>query len=158
MKTTKIALPFVFLTLTTLLISSGCSTLTGKESGKQIAATGPTVINVRAEPSTIEMNHNLQPLTSAEILADVKDFHSKVSSVTLRFTDVPLQVAMENIGGTTWRANLTKSQLQMLAVSGKTITYDANVVAKNASGQSAISRAPVTVAIKTPEIAGTTTG
>ena len=57
---------------------------------------------------------------------------------------------MENIGGTMWRAELTPQELQMLAVSGKTVKYNANVVAKNADGE--MSKAlPVTVAVKAPD-------
>ena len=158
MKTKMIATQCAILSISAMLFAGGCSTITGKESDKEIAAMGPTIMNVRTEPSTIELNGNLQPVTSAEVLADVKDFHSRVSGVSLRFTSVPLQIPMENIGGTTWRATLTPDQLQMLAVSGKTISYDATVVAKNVKGQTAMSQKPVEVAIKTPEIAKSATG
>lgn len=159
MKTNTIGVQFAILSVGVMFVATGCSTFgMGKTSSEEIAATGPTVMNVRTEPSTIELNTRLQPITSAEVLADVKDFHNKVSSVTLRFSDVPLQVPMQNVGGTTWRAHLTKDQLQMLAVSGKTISYDANVVAKNDKGQSSVSRTPVAVAIKTPEITRSITG
>jgi hypothetical protein len=145
---------FIALTLVVSAIAvNGCSSLgLNKESGKDISRNGPTVLNARTEPGTIQMNQALQPTSSAEILADVKDFDSKVNDVKLEFVSVPIQVAMQNIGGTTWRAELTAQQLQMLAVSGKTISYDANIVAKDVDGRSGVTSSPVSLAIKAPDL------
>jgi len=147
----------VLIAVGAIFVASGCSSMPGQtESGKELAAQGPTILNVRAEPSsTIELNRSLKPLQSAEILADVKDFRSKVQNVQLKFLHVPIQVPMENIGGTTWRAQLTPEQLRMLAVSGKTIKYDANIVATNEQGQAASSSSPITIGVKAPELAQT---
>jgi hypothetical protein len=62
---------------------------------------------------------------------------------------------MQKVGGTTWRAELSQRQLQMMAVSGKTIKYDATVIAKNDKGQTTESSSPITLAIKAPEVADT---
>jgi hypothetical protein len=132
---------------------NGCSSMPGNtESSKEISAMGPSILNVRLEPSTVELNRNLQPIKIPEILADVKDFRSKITHVTLRFKHVPLQISMENVGGTTWRAILSPEQLQNLAVSGKTITYDANVIARNQDGQVVESNDPINIAIKAPDL------
>lgn len=120
-------------------------------SSEQLASTGPTILNARSEPSPIELNTALQPSQSAEIIADVKDFNSNVSDVRLRFIHVPLEIPMKNIGGSTWRATLTPKQLQLLAVAGKTMNYEANIIAKNEAGQTAITRDPITVAVKAPD-------
>jgi hypothetical protein len=153
MKTKSYIIQSLLIAAGALLVANGCSSLPGQsESGKSISSTGPTVLNARAEPSTVELNRNLQPIQNAEIVADVKDFTSKVTSVKLRFVDVPIQVPMENIGGTTWRAQLSSGQLRALAVSGKTINYDANIIAKNEKGQTAMSSSPVTVAVAAPDL------
>lgn len=135
---------------------SSCSSVigTGGPSDKEISARGPTVLYVRAEPGTIELNRDLRPLEPAEVLADVKDFRDKVTEVKLRFINVPMEIPMENVGGTTWRARLTPEQLKKLAVSGQTIKYETEVVAKNSQGLTATSEKPAIVAIKTPEISG----
>ena len=125
------------------------------ESSQNLSANGPTILNARLQPSTIELNTKLQPHQPAEVLAEVKDFNSNISDVKLRFIHVPLEIQMKNIGGTTWRAVLTQKQLQLLAVSGKTMNYEANVIAKNEAGQTAVSSDPVMVAVKTPEVVQT---
>jgi hypothetical protein len=129
----------------------GCSS--GQKSGQDIMASGPTITNVEAKPSTVELNRNLMPDRAPEILADVKDFKSTIQDVKLKFTHVPIQVPMQNIGGTTWRGVLTSKQLQSLAIAGKTAKYDASVVARNEQGQMAVSEKPVTISVKAPDLA-----
>ena len=142
-----------------LIAATGCSSTPGQiESGKEISATGPTVMNARAEPTTVELNRDLQPLKAPEVLADVKDFRSKITKVTLRFTHVPLQIPMTNIGGTTWKAELSPEQIQMLAVSGKSIQYDATVMAQNQNGQATESQNPITITIKSPDLSKNLSG
>jgi hypothetical protein len=161
MKTKSLPIQSLLFIAGSLSLAAGCSTFKSSETaeaGKELAAIGPTVLNARSEPSTVELNRSLQPIKTPEILADVKDFRSKVTDVKLKFVHVPITVAMENIGGTTWRAELTPQQLQMLAVSGKTISYDANIVARNERGQTAVSTTPVTVAVKAPDLAQNTSG
>jgi len=134
---------------------SSCSSgfLSKGDKAENISQTGPTVSFARFDPSTVEMNGALQALKPAEILADVKDFNSKVTDVKAQFTNVPIEIAMQNIGGTTWRGELTTEQLQMLAVSGKTIKYDANIIAKDDHGVSVQTQKSFEVAIKAPDLA-----
>src|SRR5688572_5545221 len=87
-----------------LILVSGCSTLKPGNTGEELAASGPTVVDVRVNPETIELNKSLQPTSQAEVLAEVKDFTSPIKNVKLRFTRVPLEIPMQHIGGTTWRA------------------------------------------------------
>ncbi|HLD98990.1 MAG TPA: hypothetical protein VJB59_01960 [Bdellovibrionota bacterium] len=143
-----------FISALALVSLAGCSGMGSKsESGKELSASGPTIMNARTVPSTIELNKSLQPAQSPEILADVKDFSSTVSDVRVRFIHVPLEIPMTNIGGTTWRATLTPQQLRQLAVSGQTMQYDVNVIARNQKGQSITSQEPISLAVKTPELA-----
>jgi len=123
------------------------------ESAKDLSSNGPTILNERVFPSTIELNRALQPIQKTEIVADVKDFRSEISNVKLRFLHAPFEVPMSNIGGTTWRGTLTPNQLRELAVSGKTITYEANIIAQSKDGRTAVSEKPLSVEIKTPDIA-----
>lgn len=137
-----------------LVAASGCSTLGigGGKSTPELAASGPTVLNARAEPGTVELNRDLQPTKDAQVVADVKDFRNTIDSVKLRFKEAPIELSMENIGGTTWRGTLTPQQLQLLAVSGKTVSYTAEVIAHNDAGQVATSSEPLKVAVKTPDL------
>jgi hypothetical protein len=118
------------------------------------AAHGPAVLSARSEPETVELNREFQPTRPAEVVADVKDLTSTITDVKLQFANIPLEIPMENIGGSTWRAQLTPRQLEMLAVSGRTTQYAANVVAKNQEGKTAMTRNPVQVAVKAPDLAG----
>ena len=122
-------------------------------SGKEISARGPTVMNARTEPSTVELNRDMKPIQKSEILADVKDFDSKVSGVTVKFTQVPMQLQMKNIGGSTWRAELSPAQLKTLAAGGKTMRYEAQIIARNEKGEVANAQDPVVVSVKAPDLA-----
>ena len=122
------------------------------------ANSGPTVVSARAEPGTIELNRDRQPTRPAEVIADIKDFTSKVTDVKLQFTNLPLEIPMENIGGSTWRAQISPRQLEMLAVSGRTTRYEANVIVRNEDGKTGMSKNPVEVAVKAPEVSGSQTG
>jgi hypothetical protein len=148
MKTSLIA-------LSVLALASSCASLTGKNttSGENLSAAGPTVMEARANPGTVELNDNLQARQRAEVLADVKDFSSKVRDVKLRFTHVPIELSMDNVAGTTWRAEISPDQLKQLAVSGSTMKYEAQVIATNEKGQVATSREPVTIQVKAPDLA-----
>lgn len=141
-------------------LGSACSSFPGGNSGSgdQLAVTGPTVLNARTVPSTIELSTDLRPQQPAEVLADVKDFNSQIKDVKLRFIHAPLEIPMKNIGGTTWRATLSPEQLKMLAVSGKTMNYDADIIAQNDAGQFATTDKPVEISIKTPENLTVSTG
>jgi hypothetical protein len=109
-------------------------------------------MNARTTPTTIQLNQNLIPTERPAITADVKDFNHKVSDVRLKFIHVPVEIPMEKVEGTTWRATLSTEQLQLLAVTGRTVRYEANVIANNEKGQTAISQVPITISIKAPEL------
>lgn len=127
-------------------------------SGKEVSSNGPTVLNVNVNPgNTIELNERLQPTTRAEVVAEVKDFGSNVQDVKLRFKNAPMEIPMDHISGTTWRAPLTQDTLQKLAVNGKTMNYEANIIAQDAKGMTASSPDSIRISVKTPEV-GKTTG
>ncbi len=130
---------------------AACSTMKGEKSSEEVAASGPTVIDVRTNPSTFELNEKLQPTQTAEVFADVKDFKNEVTTVKMRFVHIPMEVPMKKVAGTTWKATLTPEQLKQLAVTGQTMRYDVNIVAVNNKGQAAMSQEPITVAIKAPD-------
>lgn len=138
--------------LSLLALGTACSTVSGGESSKEFATNGPTILNPRTSPSTIELNTSLQPQQPAQVIADVKDFNSNVTDVKLRFVHVPLEIPMHKTGGTTYVGTLTQKQLAMLAVAGKTMNYEANIIAKNEAGQTAVTNNPVSVAVKAPDV------
>lgn len=113
-------------------------------------------MNTRAIPETVELNRSYQPTQTPEILTEVKDFESKITGVTLRFVNVPLEVAMRNVAGTTWRATLSPAQVKMLAVGGQTMRYEANIVARNQNGEVAVSKEPIEISVRAPDLAEST--
>ena len=141
--------------LALILMFAGCSSASKQQQNKpiQISSNSPTILNARAEPGTISLNSDMQPMSPARVVADVKDFNTRVVDVRLKFDDVPLEVPMENIGGTTWRAEITPQELQMLAVSGRTVKYKTTIIAKDANGIVSNSSEPLFVAVKAPNIA-----
>jgi len=153
MKTRTQALSVLFPVF--LALASGCSTFGkgNKTSANDLAANGPTIVDARTNPGTFELNRNLQAAGPTEILAEVKDFTSNIDEVRLRFVNVPMEIPMKNIGGSTWRAELSAEQLKKLAVGGQTMQYQVNVIAKNADGQTAVSREPIQVSVKAPDMA-----
>lgn len=151
----KKTLPIVIgIALSVITFAAGCSTIGGKQesSGQEISASGPTIMNARSNPETFELNNRLQPMQTAEVYADVKDFTSQIRNVRLRFLHVPIEVPMQRVAGTTWRAELTPQQLKALAVSGQTMNYEANVIATNEKGQTAVAKEPLKVAVKAPDV------
>ena len=135
--------------------ATGCSSAPSRtaENGEPFPSSGPAVVFVRPKPSLIELGPDFSPAQPAEVLADIKDFSGKINDVRLRFVGIPLEVPMENVGGSTWRALFTPRQLQLLAVSGTTIHYEAHVVARDEEGKTGSSRIPVDLAVQAPEIA-----
>ena len=133
-----------------LLAAMGCAH--GGLTGDELTTIGPNIMNVRTSPSTIDLDKNMEVAKPAQIFAEVKDFKSNVNEVKLRFIHVPLELNMEHVGGTTWRAELSPDQLKTLAVSGQTMRYDANIVARNTEGQTAVSKEPVQISVKAPDV------
>jgi hypothetical protein len=151
MKTLKIAKTISpILVGMSLVAFSGCSSI-GSKSADDLAYSGPTVIDTRTDPSTFELNKNLDPKTENQVIATVKDFNSKVTDVRLRFTRVPITVALKKGEGDEWVGDISKKDLKELAVSGHTMRYDATIVAKNKNGQVATSKSPLTIYVKAPD-------
>ena len=135
-----------------LASTAGCSTLRGDQSSKDLASTGPSVLDIHTNPGTFELNRTLHPLTGTEIVASVKDFSSNVTSVTLKFMNLPIEVPMTSAGGGLWRCALSEGQLKQLAVAGKTMRYEVQVIAKDAKGVISAGTKTTDVAIKTPDL------
>jgi hypothetical protein len=133
-----------------LVAVSGCSSI-GSKSADDLAYSGPTVLESRAEPATFELNKNLEPKTDTQVVATVKDFNSKITDVRLRFTRVPITIALKKGEGDEWVGNVPKKDLKELAVSGHTMRYDATIVAKNKDGLVATSKSPLTIYVKAPD-------
>jgi hypothetical protein len=85
-------------------------------------------------------------------MATVQDFDSKVKSVKLSFTHVPLEIPMTHLNGNIWRAELTDKQLQKLAVEGQTMNYEAYVMASDKDGKMSASPKAVTISVKAPDL------
>ncbi len=138
------------------LIASGCSSSPFSRStgGEELSQTGPTVLNARTEPGTFEVTRTLRPIQTPTILAEVKDMTAEVNTVRIMFNNAPIMIPMERVAGTTWRATLTPEQIKRLAVSGKTMKYDASIVATNSKGRQSQS-ATLDVRVKAPEIDAT---
>ncbi|MBC7692246.1 MAG: hypothetical protein H7222_10795 [Methylotenera sp.] len=134
------------------VMSSACSTLKGEKSAANIATTGPSVVSAKSQPSTFELDRQMNPTSGADVVAEVKDYSSNIAEVNLRFIHVPMTVPMTHVGGTTWTAHFTAEQLKVLAVGGQTIAYDANVIARNEDGQTAVGAETVKVAVKAPDL------
>jgi homogentisate 1,2-dioxygenase len=136
-----------------LLLLGGCaSSIKGDSQPSVMHAKGPNILNARSEPEVVILNRDLQPLLPVEVLADVKDFKYPVTSVQVKFQALPLVIEMERVAGSTWRAEFTPQQLQVLAVSGKTVTYKADIVATNTKGDTTTSPDPLNVYINAPEM------
>ncbi len=138
-----------------LLVLASCSSITGgskSESAKELAASGPTVVDVKTFPGTFDVNQSLQPVSQSQVIASVKDFKNTVTDVRLRFLHIPMEIPMKQLNTSTWVANIQPDQLRQLAVNGHTMKYEANVIAKDNIGQTAVSRTPIEIAVKAPEV------
>jgi hypothetical protein len=127
---------------------SGCATTQTRDAPD----TGPTIISLKAEPALVQVTRNLDAPLTPVVTADVRDGGREVREVKLRFLHLPLEVPLENVGGSIWRAKLSREQIAMLAVGGHTITYQAHVVARDDLGLIAISRHFIDVAVRTPDL------
>ena len=128
----------------------GCAS--GEKSPDQgLAAGGPVILNQRVTPDKVELNKYMQAKNPQQIFAEVQDVTANVSDVRLKFLDTPIEIPMEKIGATTWRASIPADQLKRMAVSGKTMNYKANVVARDEKGDVAVSKQPLEIKIDAPE-------
>lgn len=147
--------------MTSLLVAGtlslgGCSSspLASRTGGEELSQTGPTVLEARADPGTFEVTRELKPLQTPVVLAEVKDLSAEITSVRLRFNHAPIIVPMKRVAGTTWRAILSPEQIRKLAVSGRTMKYDAQVIAANSKGRQGVS-GTFAVQVRAPEIDAT---
>lgn|GEM_PF-1616303 len=160
MKNTLLAL-VGSLSLTTLLVA-GCSSTPSSNSEKMAYA--PSVINPRSSLPVVAVGSDLKPAQTPEILADVKDFGSDITDVKLRlslssdtpenmrYLRGPIDVPMEHVQGTTWRAKLSDEQIKQLAINGQSMHYEGKVIAKNDKGLVAFSQTPVDLTVQTAPI------
>ncbi len=125
------------------------------KNSEDIAMSGPTVLDAKTNPGTFDLNQNLEPVSRTQVVASVKDFQHKVTDVRIRFLHVPMEISMKEVSGSTWVADLSSSQLKQLAVNGHTMKYEANVVARDNSGQTAVSKSPIEIAVRAPDINAT---
>lgn len=115
------------------------------------SSSGPTISMAKTDPGLIVLNRDCQPKQPPKIVADVKDGSSPVTDVELHFENVPLTLPMHNVGGTKWETSLNSDELEMMAVSGQTEKYSAQVIAKNADGKTSSGESPVQVAVEAPD-------
>lgn len=123
-------------------------------AANNISTTAPSVIDAKVNPDTFELNQSGSPTTRSQITADVKDYTGNVTDVRVRFMNVPIEVPMKHVAGTTWQTELTPDTLKQLAVNGKTMKYKANIVAMNGQGQTGVSSKPIEIEVKAPSVTG----
>jgi hypothetical protein len=157
----------VFLSLSVLIGAAACSTPSGStQQDQKVAEAGapPVVVNPRAEPKMVNLSEGLSTPKPVEVFADVKTFDAGLDKVSLRLTfspeteqrmkffKKPIEMRMENVGGTTWRARLTNRELEMLAINGESITYQGQILAQNDRGQITMSGEPIEITIHAPAV------
>jgi len=136
-----------------LVILAGCSS--GTKASQEFAATGPSVLDAKTNPGTFDLNSNLEPVSLTQVVANVKDFQNKVTDVRLRFVHVPLEIPMKETSPSTWVATLSANQLKQLGVNGHTMKYEANVIARDNQGQTGISKQPIEISVRAPDMNAT---
>jgi hypothetical protein len=156
MKTSMISKQIMIgFSLAAMTALGACSSLPGggnKSNGNELAQSGPTVLDVKTSPDVFGLNQNLAPVSQAQVVANIKDFQGQVQDVKLQFLHVPLVVQMKQVTPSTWVADLTQEELKQLAVNGHTMKYEANVVAKDTSGQLGVSKSPIEISVKAPDV------
>jgi hypothetical protein len=58
---------------------------------------------------------------------------------------------MHQLSGSTWQATIPPDALKKLAVSGQTMRYQADVIARDSNGHVATTQKPIDIAVKAPE-------
>jgi hypothetical protein len=122
-----------------------------KEVKPEFEAGEPAIIQAYASPSTVVLNRDLHPSQPAKIVAEVKDFGAVVTDVRMKFRDVPMEIPLDHLMGSTWQAELTPRQLQQLSVAGKTARYEGDIIAHDDKGKEAKSDGTVSLLIRTPD-------
>jgi hypothetical protein len=151
-KTVVKSLPPIALIVSLMMLGSCASS---SKNGQEIAVSGPTVLDAKTTPGTFQLNQNLEPVSRTQVMASVKDFQNKVTDVRVRFLHVPLEMPMKQVSPSTWVAELAPNQLKQLAVNGHTMRYEANIIARDNAGQTAVSKQPIEIAVSAPDINAT---
>jgi hypothetical protein len=140
----------------------GCSS--APTANEQAKTSPPVVVNPRVEPQKVNLSEDFKASRPVDVLADVKSFDSPVTSVSLRlyfspeteqrvrFFKNPVEVPMKKVEGTTWRARLTADELRSLAISGQSLKYQGQVVAKNSNDQITMSGQSVELTVQAPPV------
>jgi hypothetical protein len=122
----------------------------------------PIVINPRATPEVVTLSEDLQVSRPLEVYADVKNLGSDVDDVKLRvyfapdtdarlkFFNKPVEVSMEHMVGSTWKAELSADELKRLAINGESLRYVGQVIAENDEGQTTVSSVPIQFTVQAP--------
>ena len=135
-----------------LLIIAGLTLTACASEPPKDAENGPVIMNARANPETVVMDNNFQPKTQAEILVEVQDFKSDIQEVRVSFKNVPLEIALNHLSGTTWNTTLTPEQLKMLAIGDQTTNYDLTFSARDASGRTRTVTNAASIKVKGPDL------
>jgi len=133
---------------------SACSSSPKGSEDQQMVMGGPRIVNPRAQSDTIELNQYFQAKEPNAFFVDVQDFGGSVENVKLRFLNAPIEIPMDKVGGTTYRGELSSQQLKSMAVTGKTMKYDAKVVARNDRGVVSVSKDTLSVEVEAPDFKG----
>lgn len=136
-----------------LVLLAGCAS--GSKASQEIAVSGPSVLDAKTNPGTFDLNSNLEPVSLTQVVANVKDFSNKVTDVRIRFVHVPLEIPMKEVSPSTWVATLSSTQLKQLGVNGHTMKYEANVIARDNQGQTGISKQPLEISVRAPDLNAT---
>jgi hypothetical protein len=138
------------LTLSVALLG-GCAHSRTQDELRQQASRGPVILNPRSNLNTVELNRFLQAKQPQQFFAEIQDFNSPVVEAKIRMAGTAIEIPMEKIGGTTWRAQLSDDQLKHLAISGQKMEYKASVIARDQNGAVASSKDPISVTVTAPQ-------
>jgi hypothetical protein len=142
------------------LLSSACAATSKTEAHPRIAPGGPAILNPRAQPGFVDLRNRPAMGGKPEISAEVLDARSRIDTVRLRlyFSDgvderiryfkAPLDIEMKPVGGAKWHAILDDRQLNLLAIAGESLTYNARVIARDEQGRVCVSNTPFEVTIR----------
>ncbi len=147
----KIALMLASVSAASLLAGGCTSSAKTQKEELQAAVNAPLILNPRSSPEEIELNRFLQPKEPQYFLADVQDLASPVKEVRLRLGGTLIDIPMQRVGGTTWRAELSSDQIKRLAMSGRTIEYKARVIARDERGAVSTSKDVALIRVTAPK-------
>lgn len=127
---------------------------------------GPAIIAPRVSMPVIDLSPDLKRVDSSNVLVDVKDPGSEITSVMLQLhiaptlkgdlgdLKTPFEVPMKHIKGTTWSAHLSNDDLKRLGVSGQDLSYEGTIIARNKAGGVSVSPDSVEFTIRAAPVEG----